>query len=74
MGSRVVLDTNVFISALGWDGKPEACLEQVLQEQVDGYISPAMVDELRRVMDYPRFGFTDAEKQSFQEIILNRFM
>jgi len=24
-------------------------------------------------MDYPRFGFTDAEKQSFQEIILASF-
>jgi hypothetical protein len=23
--------------------------------------------------DYPRFGFTDAEKQSFQEIILTSF-
>ena len=32
-----------------------------------------MVDELQRVMDYPRFDFTDAEKQSFQEIILAAF-
>ena len=62
MGPRVVIDTNVFISALRWGGKPEACVEQILQEQTDGYISPAMVDELQRVMDYPRFGFTDAEK------------
>jgi putative PIN family toxin of toxin-antitoxin system len=73
MGPRVVIDTNVFISALGWGGKPEACVEQVLQEQADGYISPAMIDDLQRVMDYPRFGFTDAEKQSFQEIILASF-
>ena len=73
MGPRVVLDTIVLISALGWGGKPEAWVEQVLQEQADGYTTPAIVDELRRVMDYPRFGFTDAENQSFQEIIPRSF-
>lgn len=73
MGPRVVFDTNVFISALGWDAKPEACLEQVLHGQAEGYISPAMLDELQRVMDYPRFKFTEDEKQSFLEIILASF-
>lgn len=70
---RVVFDTNVLISALGWDAKPEACLEQVLHGHVEGYISPDMLDELTRVMDYPRFAFTDEEQQSFLEIILASF-
>lgn len=73
MGTRVVLDTNVLISALGWDAKPEACLEQVLHGEVAGYISPDLVDELQRVMDYPRFAFTDDEKQSFLEVVLASF-
>ena len=73
MGTRVVVDTNVLISALGWDAKPETCLEQVFHGQVAGYISPDMLDELTRVMDYPRFAFTDDEKQSFVEIILASF-
>jgi len=73
MGTRVVFDTNVLSSALGWDAKPEACFELVLHDQAEGYISPAMVDELQRVMDYPRFEFTDGEKQSFLEIILTSF-
>lgn len=73
MGTRVVFDTNVLISALGWDAKPEACLEQVLHGQAEGYISPAMLDELQRVMEYPRFEFTEAEQRSFVEIILASF-
>lgn len=73
MGARVVLDTNVFISALGWDGKPEACLEMVLEEDVEGYISPPIVDELRRVMDYPRFDFVRVEKETFLEVVLASF-
>lgn len=73
MGTRIVFDTNVLISALGWDGKPETCLEQALHGPVDGYISPAMLEELRRVMDYPRFEFTEAEQRSFVAIILASF-
>ncbi len=54
MGKKVVYDTNIFISALGWNAKPEQCLELVFQDRVDGYLSPAIVDEIRRVMGYPR--------------------
>lgn len=73
MGTRVVLDTNVLISAVGWDAKPEACLEEVLHDEVAGYTSPDLVDELQGVMDYPRFEFTDDETQSFLEVILASF-
>ena len=47
MGPKVVFDTNVLISALGWDAKPERCLEQVFHGSVAGYLSPALLDELR---------------------------
>jgi len=73
MGPRVVFDTNVLISALGWDARPEACLERALQGQLEGYVSHEMLDELRRVMNYPRFGFSETEKQSFLEVILVSF-
>ena len=73
MGQKVVLDTNVFISALGWDAKPETCLERVLRGADEGYISPGMVEELRGVMEYPRFDFTPAERRSFVEVVLASF-
>lgn len=73
MGTKVVFDTNVLISALGWNAKPEACLEQVFNGSTEGYISPEIVDELEQVMEYPRFEFTADEKQSFLQIILASF-
>lgn len=69
MGTRVVLDTNVLISALGWDGKPEECLELVLDGEIKAYCTQEMLDELSRVLDYDRFGFSDGEKQSFLTVI-----
>lgn len=73
MGARVVFDTNVLISALGWNAKPENCLKLVIHGRVNGYISPAILDELTRVMDYPRLELTEDEKQSFLEVVLGRF-
>ncbi|MEI6208774.1 MAG: hypothetical protein WCP20_18510 [Desulfuromonadales bacterium] len=32
--TKVVIDTNVFISAFGWDGKPEAVLSLMEQRKV----------------------------------------
>lgn len=49
---KIVLDTNVLISALGWGGSPESCLELVLKDRVDNFYSQEIHDELLRVMDY----------------------
>lgn len=70
--SRIVLDTNVLISALGWGGSPEACLKLVLEDKVDNFYSSEIHDELSRVMDYPKFEFGEEEKDSFLEIILSK--
>lgn len=70
---RVVFDTNVLISALGWNQKPEECLQLALQNQVLGYTSPGIIDELTRVMEYPQFEFTEHETQTFLQIILSEF-
>lgn len=73
MGKRkVVLDTNVLISALGWGGPPEDCLELVLRDEVTNFYSLDIHDELSRVMDYPKFEFSEEEKETFLEIILSR--
>jgi putative PIN family toxin of toxin-antitoxin system len=73
MGTRVVLDTNVLISAFGWGGKPEQCLELVLDGDVEAYCTRSMLDELSRVLDYDRFDFSDDEKQSFLAIVTAAF-
>ena len=53
---RVVLDANIFASALiRPQGPPGKILERLLREQAfELVLSPAIVEELRRVLQYPR--------------------
>jgi len=48
---RVVLDTNVLISALAFPGsKPDEILARARRREVDLYLSPAIVLELERIL------------------------
>lgn len=52
---RIVLDTNVLVSAvLNPRGKPALLLKLVLGGVVDLVISPAMIEEIERVFQYPK--------------------
>jgi len=51
---RVVLDTNCLVSAIGWGGSPYKVLRACLNNQLELYTSPALLDELTRVLSRPR--------------------
>lgn len=68
--TKVFLDTNILISALGWRGKPRVIFEKCLHGELELVTSPNQIDELNRVMDYPRFNFTEEQKATFISIIL----
>lgn len=69
---KVVLDSNVLISALGWDGKPKKCFDLVLENEVISFTSPDLLEELFKVMNYPKFEFSEEEKEKFLEIFLKK--
>lgn len=51
---RIVLDTNVVMSALLWRGKPYMLLEAIrLRSDVQLYSSPALLEELADVLTRP---------------------
>lgn len=52
---RAVIDTNVLLSALLWGGTPHALFEQVRNGTVTLISSPALLAELARVIDRPKF-------------------
>ena len=52
---RVVLDTNVIISAVLFGGKPRLILEAALAGHFELFLSDAMVDELHDVLRRPKF-------------------
>jgi putative PIN family toxin of toxin-antitoxin system len=52
---RAVIDTNVLVSALLWGGTPRALLEHVRNGAVTLISSPALLAELARVLERPKF-------------------
>lgn len=55
---RVVLDTNVLISAILFGGPPRQVLEKVIAGELECSLSLALLDELRDVLRRPKFGFS----------------
>lgn len=51
---RAVLDTNTIVSGLGWGGPPGAVLDAGRVGQFEIVTSPALLDELRRRLGYPK--------------------
>jgi len=55
---RIVLDTNVLISAIIFGGPPRAVLKLVISGATDCSLSLPILDELKAVLQRPRFGFS----------------
>jgi len=55
---RIVLDTNVLISAILFGGKPRRVLHLVISGSVDCTLSTVILDELKDVLQRPKFGFS----------------
>lgn len=66
----VVLDTNVLVSALGWRGHERRLYERCRRGELRLAISGALLDELRRVLRYPKLGFTEEEIEVFVSDVL----
>lgn len=62
---KIVLDTNILISAFGWDGKPREILRKVINQEFELILSQQQIIEIRRVLDYPKFTFENDQKTSF---------
>ena len=52
---RLVLDTNIVISGLLWNGPPRRLLDAAISGTVDIYTSAVLITELREALAYPKF-------------------
>jgi uncharacterized protein len=50
---RVVADTNIVISALGWGGQPRQLLQAAAEGLITLYTSPMLIEELHDVIHRP---------------------
>ncbi len=58
---RVVIDTNVLVSALLFDGTPGELIPLWKEKHIEPVCSKAIIDEYLRVLAYPKFQLTDIE-------------
>lgn len=58
---EVVVDTNVLISSLLWEGPEHRLINLIETGSLDGYVSPVMLEELYEVLQEPRFSFELSE-------------
>jgi|GEM_PF-3655255 putative PIN family toxin of toxin-antitoxin system len=50
---KVIIDTNVILSGFGWNGKARELLIKVIEEY-EWYISKEQLEEIERVLEYPK--------------------
>jgi len=62
---KIVLDTNIYISALGWKGNPRIILSRIIGGKYELLLSVKQFEEVVKVLGYPKFGFTDEQKERF---------
>ncbi len=58
---RAVVDTNVIVSGLLFGGLPYKIVRAAMVRKYTWVTSPILIDEIERVMSYPKFGLSNSE-------------
>jgi len=69
MGKKIVLDTNILISSVGWEGNPRKILEKCEKKEIELIISLEQFNEFSKVLEYPKFDFNEEQKNKFRSLI-----
>ena len=67
---RVVIDTNITVSGLLFGGLPLKIIRAALARRFEWVTSPALIDELERVLRSEKFALSDHEIQALTTPIL----
>lgn len=67
--TRAVLDTNTWVSGLGWGGPPGDVVEAALAGRFEVVTSHALLAELRRVLTYPKLAEMFGDVDEVVELI-----
>lgn len=69
-GEKVVIDTNVFISAFGWGGTPLKIIELLENGEIKNCISEDILAELCSALSYSKLDFPQKLQADILEFIL----
>lgn len=70
-GKKVALDSNIFISAFGWGGKPLRIIQLMEKGVLANCTSDAILGELTRAVAYPKLGFNPRLQARILEFVLS---
>lgn len=69
-GEKVVIDTNVFVSAFGWGGTPLKVIELLENGEIINCISEEILAELCSTLSYPKLDFPRKLQSDILEFVL----
>jgi putative PIN family toxin of toxin-antitoxin system len=67
--AKAVLDTNVWVSALLWGGKPASVIKAAEEGKVDIYASEEIIAEISQVLAYPKIAKVYQSERLRNELI-----
>ena len=70
---KAVFDTNVLVSAWFWEGNESKLIESMEEGHIHGYSSKQLIEELSRVLRYPKFNLSQDEAESIRSYYLLLF-
>jgi len=68
---KVVVDTNVIFSAMFWKGNESKILELAEEEKIRLLTSPALLDELRKVLTHKELGLDEKTVEENVQYVLS---
>jgi putative PIN family toxin of toxin-antitoxin system len=69
-GEKVVIDTNIFISAFGWGGNPLEIIELLEKEEIRNCTSEEIFNEFFSALSYPKLNFPMKLQTKILEFVL----
>ena len=70
---KIVLDTNILISAILFGGNPRKILSLIIDNKIQGFISPFIIFELKEVLR-KKFNFSLEILEELEELIKEKFI
>jgi len=67
---KIVADTNVLISALGWQSNEFKLIEKCMKKEINLIISLEIIEEFRKVAIRPKFDFSLDEIEDFIDALI----
>lgn len=67
---KVVIDTNVFISAFGWGGKPFKIIQLLESAEIINCISEDIIIEISKALSYPKLEFPQELQSGILEFVI----